>query len=247
LGLFDSLTYSNEGSTLDETTLGPAALLAIMADAGQMRQLRRIRVESRLELAKADRLFALREAIGKHANKIDLGVLIGFESQDPAVRSALGKPEAHDETRQGLNEIAIAGASLATYIMYKPLPWMTNVEAVDEAIASAAFLQDECSKRDIPLEIRINPAYIGQGTQQAETVSENPESLVEHTDLRGAMRVAQWCRDSGIFGTYIGLSPEGNALSSWLDHPDYHQRLEDMSIAFNRNPDYRFPERVVGG
>jgi archaeosine synthase beta-subunit len=232
LSVVDRVTLSNEGSVLDNQTLGAAALEGVVAAIGAMRRVRRIEFETRLEFVRSEVLGQLKQA----APRTTFGVLTGFETVDERIRNeVLAKREPLEMFRRGLDAVAAAGASLTAYVLVKPDPYMSDEEAYDEATRSISFLAGECRRRQIDdLTIRLNPMYRAVGSRWAKVADGTPRYAPPR--LTDVMRVAEEAvtAHKGI-RVYVGLSTEGlaNMAGTYLAREDYSQSLIKYVKEFN--------------
>ena len=232
LSVVDRVTLSNEGSVLDESTLGGGALREIMSAIGAMRRVRRIDLESRLGFVRPDWLRRLRAEVPRAT----LGVLTGFETLNEHIRDeVLVKRETLAEFLAGLDNVALAGAALTAHVLFKPDPQMSDNAAGIEAMETIQFLTAECGGRDIELTIRLNPMYRAAGSSWAAaadaTAGYAPPRL---TDV---IRVAEQAAKAGI-RVYIGLSAEGLAGDggTYRAREDYSPALIKRVKLFNDGP-----------
>jgi len=236
LSVIDRVTLSNEGSVLDESTVGPGAVDAILSAIGCMRRVRHVEIESRLEFLRPERL----RELGALVPRATVGVLTGFETQDEQIRRLLGKREPLSAFLEGLDQLAETTASLTAYVLFKPDPRMTDAEAVEEARASIRFLAKECANRCLPLTVRLNPMYRAVGSRWARVAEASPSYAPPRlTDL---MRVAEEEVQHGT-PVYIGLSTEGLADDggSYTSRADYSPRLIRYVKLFNDGRLQHFP------
>lgn len=171
LGVIERVTLSNEGSVLDEKTFDSLALDEIIKAIRQLRKVRTLAIETRLEFVELVRMAEIRSALPRR----NLEIVTGFETYDDEIRTKyLGKRETIESVLDGLDRIAISNARLAAYVLYKPVPTMTDAEAYAEAKQSVDFLSRECSKRNIVLTVRLNPMYVAEGSKWAEIARTTP-------------------------------------------------------------------------
>jgi hypothetical protein len=221
LSILTRVTLSNEGSILDTDTLSTDALITIVQAVNELRLVKRLVIETRLEYVHSEILRQIKEAAPRAATDI----LTGFETLDQETRDEiLFKREPIEVFLSGLDRVGEVGADLTSYVLFKPNPSMTDEEAFNEAEKSMDFLADQCEARHIPLFIRLNPMYAASGSKWAQlahqTTGFRPPRL---TDI---MRLAEKVRRKGI-GVYIGLSAEG------LDEPNgNYMSREDYSPKF---------------
>lgn len=236
LSIVDRVTLSNEGSMLDESTVGQPAVDAILSAIARMRRVRRIELETRMEFVRSRRL----QELAALAPRAGLGILTGFETVNERIRKLLGKREPLATVLAGLDRLAEAGASLTAYVLFKPHPEMADVEAVEEARASIEFLGKECANRGLPLTVRLNPMYRASGSRWARLASASRSYAPPR--LTDVMKVAEEEVQRGI-PVYIGLSTEGltddQGSYTWRD--DYSPQLIRYVKLFNDGNVQRFP------
>ena len=237
LSVVDRVTLSNEGSVLDQTTLGGAALHEIVSAIGAMRRVRRLDLETRLEFVRPDVLLRLQDV----APRVTLGVLTGFETRDPRIRDEiLMKREPLSMFLAGLDNVERAGAALTAYVLFKPDPQMSDAGACTEAAETIEFLAAECAARKIELTVRLNPMYLAVGSRWAKKATATAEySPPRLTDV---MRTAEQATEMGV-KVYIGLSAEGLAEDdgTYRTRDDYSPALIKHVKLFNDGHTTRFP------
>lgn len=232
LSIVNRVTLSNEGSVLDEQTLGGTALAQIVAAIGAMRRVRRIEFETRLEFVRPAVLDQLKQA----APRATLGILTGFETVDERIRDeVLKKREPLPMFLEGLDNVAATGAALTAYVLVKPDPRMSDEEGRDEAARTIEFLAAECRRRSInDLTIRLNPMYRAVGSRWARVADATPH--YDPPRLTDVMQVAEEAvaehRDIKV---YVGLSTEGlaNKAGTYLAREDYTASLIKHVKEFN--------------
>ncbi len=229
LGLIDRLTIANEGSVFDPATFPLDSLLEIAASARKLPNVRRVVFESRLEFVNDENLLASRAACQKTIN-----VLTGFETLNEQVRDeVLGKQEPIDTFLHGLDVLEAAGAELTAYVLFKPVPTMSDDEAIQEARDSIAYLVAESAKRSIDLTIRLNPMYAARGTPWRKA-AENASELYQPPRLSDVLGLARESADAGA-KIYIGLTSEGLADESYTyrAREDFASSLLRQAILHN--------------
>jgi archaeosine synthase beta-subunit len=241
LSIIDRVTLSNEGSVLDETTLGGAALREIVSAIGAMRRVRRIDIETRVEFVRPDALLRLRDL----APRTTLGVLTGFETRDQRIRDEiLMKREPLSAFLAGLDNVQRAGAALTAYVLFKPDPQMSDAEASAEAAGTIEFLAAECAERNVELAIRLNPMYRAAGSRWARRADATEKYAPPR--LTDVMQVAEQAGDMGV-KVYIGLSAEGLAADNgtYQAREDYIPALIKHVKLFNDGHIQKFPWSAI--
>jgi radical SAM enzyme (TIGR01210 family) len=228
LSVMDRLTFSNEGSVLDPATFPSEAMQEIIEGVNQLRRVRTLVLETRLEFVDTDVLRQIREA----APRLTLNILTGFETHDPYIRdSVLFKREPLDVFEAGLDRVAAAGAQLTTYVLFKPRWDMSDEEAVVEAEVSIDYLVEQTRARGLDLSVRLNPMYAADGSRWTKRAHASPDYRPPR--LTDVMRVAEKKRQQGV-NIYIGMSTEGlDDGSNYMAREDYSSALVKPVVLFN--------------
>lgn len=229
LSILDRVTIGNEGSVLDTTTLSTNVLEQLFAAARELRRVRTIVLETRLEFVDPKILRMLQEI----APRARINILTGFETKNETIRNeTLYKRESLDTFLRGLDNVALSGARLTAYVLFKPSPTMTDEEAFAEADLSIDYLVEHTSRRGIELEIRLNPMYLADGTRWTRTALRTP--AYRPPRLTDVMRLAEKKAQQGV-SMYIGLSAEGLAgeNGTYSSREDYSPRLIRPVKLFN--------------
>ena len=137
LSIVNRVTLSNEGSVLDEQTLGGDCPAQIVAAIGAMRGCAGSSSRHGWNSCGPTVLDQLKQP----APRATLGILTGFETVDQRIRDeVLKKREPLPMFLEGLDAVAAAGAALTAYVLFKPDPQMTDQEGRDEAARTIEFL-----------------------------------------------------------------------------------------------------------
>ena len=228
LSVMDRVTFSNEGSVLDPATFPTEAMLEIAEGVGEMRRVRTMVLETRLEFVDSNVLNQIREV----APRVSLNILTGFETHDPYIREkVLYKREPLEIFERGLDHVAAAGAQLTAYVLFKPRWDMSDEEAVAEAEASIDYLAAQTKARGLSLSVRLNPMYAADGSKWARRAHNSPD--YQPPRLTDVMRVAEKKRGEGV-NIYIGMSTEGlDDGSNYMAREDYSSALIKPVVLFN--------------
>jgi hypothetical protein len=242
LGILDRITLSNEGSMFDESTMPSATLDSILNCIHQVRTVRRVVLETRLEFLTEASL----HRVCTIARPQVVDILTGFETYDERIRDiVLGKREHLSVFLSGLDLLARFGCDLTAYVLYKPDPAMSDADAHAEARRTMVFLIDECSRRNVKLTIRLNPMYAARGTpwsRIATTLSGfRPPRLTDVLSLAEEMRL------DGV-RVYLGLTSEGLAdeNGTYVGRDDFSREVLREAKLFNRLRGYG-PQIGFGG
>jgi radical SAM enzyme (TIGR01210 family) len=228
IGVFERLTVANEGSVLDQDTFPSEALHDIVTSVKVLPNIRKVVLESRLEFVSEPVLERLSEGSGKR-----LDILTGFETLDETIRDeVLGKREPLAAFTSGLDRLGRVGTDLTTYILFKPSPFMSDTEAMEEAERSIDYVAEQCDKRGIPLIIRLNPMYVARGTPWAAAACAHadyqPPRLSDVIAL-AERKIAQGVR------IYLGLTSEGlsEPKDTYRGREDFSSELLKKGILLN--------------
>jgi hypothetical protein len=229
LSVLDRITISNNGSVLDQETMPPQSLIKISRCIKEIRRVRTLILETRLEFVDCQTIKKIKEA----NPKATLDILTGFETLNPRIRDEiLGKRESLGVFEDGLNRVAESGVDLTAFVLFKPSPTMTDSEAYLEASASIEYLVEQCKRRNIKLTVRLNPMYAAKGSTWAKVAFATPE--YKPPRLSDTLKLALEKRRMGI-RIYIGLSTENLDLQggSYRFREDYSPELLKKAILFN--------------
>jgi archaeosine synthase beta-subunit len=229
LSVIDRLTLSNEGSVLDETTFPFEALEEIAKCARQLKNVRTIVIETRLEFLEPRIISRLKQADPKSI----INILAGFETLNQHIRDQiLIKGATLDDFLAGLDKVAESQSELTAFVLYKPSFAMTDQEAFREAEASIDYVRRECDLRNIPLTVRLNPMYAAHRSKWAgQAFASSDFKPPRITDV---LALAMKKREQGI-PVYIGLSTEGltSLQGSYMAREDYSKEVLKKAIVFN--------------
>ncbi len=230
LSVLDRITLSNEGSVLDNATFSRDALLTIASGIRELRRVRTLVLETRLEFVDPQFIQEL-TAINPRAK---VNILTGFESVDSYIRDkVLVKHESIDTFLEGLDKVSESGAHLTGYVLFKPVPDMSDSAAIEEANASIDFLAQQCEVRGIPLSVRLNPMYVAaKSLNWAKLARATPTYLPPR--LSDVLALAEKKAAKGI-DVYIGLSTEGleEPWGTYACRDDYSPALLKQAIVWN--------------
>ena len=229
LSILDRITLSNEGSILDDETFSRQALLTIARCIQELRRVRTIVLETRLEFVDPVFIHQLQEL----SSRSTINILTGFETVNRHLRdNVLVKREPLELFLDGLDKVADSGAELTSYVLYKPSPDMTDAEAWIEAEQTIDYLVEQCQRRAIPLSVRLNPMYRAEGSRWAKLALSTPEYRPPR--LTDVMRLAEKKAQEGV-QVYIGLSNEGlsDARGDFTAREDWSPNLVKPIILFN--------------
>jgi radical SAM enzyme (TIGR01210 family) len=189
------------GSFLADDEIQPAARQQLLEMAvSQLPALRLVVVESRPEFVTDESLQPLCAALGD----VGLELAIGLESIDDTVRlERIRKGFSREQFEDAAAVVARAGASLAVYLLLKPMG-LTDDEAIADVVASGRYLVALGQRLDLPIRICLEPTFVPEGTPLHEALRQGrytPPSL--WTVVRATLGLAE------LLPVQVGLSSEG--------------------------------------
>ena len=240
--LIRKVIVSNNGSVLDEDTFSSTALMYLIAKLNlNFPNLSVLSMESRPEYVDLAELEFISRALAEGDTPTQLEIAIGFEAFDNRIRNEVFDKGLSLETFEGLvAKMAPFGFHLKCYFMQKPVPGMSDVEAVADIHHAIDYLSHIASTHDILINMHLNPTYAATGTALEKAFRKgryNPPLL---KDVAEAARRA---REKSI-STFIGLSDEGLAVEggSFL-LPGSETIVEKLEL-FNRCQDFDILDEI---
>lgn len=229
LSILDCITISNDGSILDPTTFDKEALLTLVKSVQEIRRIRMLILETRMEFVNENII----KEIQKAAPRVVVNILTGFETLNPHIKEKiLLKKESLEIFRKGVDLVAKTRSELTCYVLYKPSPQMSDYEAYIEAEETIDYLVYLCKLKEIPLTIRLNPMYLAKDSNLT-TIAHSTKGY-KPPRLTDVMKLAEKKSLQGI-RVYIGLSTEGldEAGGSYMYREDYSSQLLKKIKLFN--------------
>ncbi len=228
LSILDRITLSNDGSVLDSRTFPETALYSIADAIREIRRVKTLVIETRLEFVKNDVIRNLQGLLPKTS----IDILTGFETYDDRIREKiLSKEETVQQFLSRLDVVAELNLKLTCYVLYKPDPSMNDLDAYQEANRTVDFLIHECKLREIPLTLRLNPMYLASGSRLAASVDIRKYNPPKLSDI---MRLAEEKKPLCNY-IYIGLSTESLSIpeNTYAAREDYSSKLIKPILLFN--------------
>lgn len=233
---------SNNGSILDQDTFSSTALMYLLVQLNlHFPRLRVLSLETRAEYVEVAELEFLSRALAESDGDSTLEIAIGFEAFDDHIRNdVFFKGLTLKRLEQLVEDMAPYGFHLKCYFMQKPIPGMTESEAIadiHDAIDYLGFLSD---KFKVPINMHLNPTYVATGTKLEEAFL---EGQFTPPFLRNVARAALQARNTPI-SIFIGLNDEGLAAEGGSFIRRGEEELVELLEEFNRTQDFEILERV---
>ncbi len=227
---------SNNGSVLDQETFSSTALLYLMATLNRrLPKMAVLSLETRPEYVEFAELEFLARALGEGDTPTNLELAIGFEAFDDHIRNQVfDKGLSLDVFEDFLRTAAPFGYQIKTYFMQKPVPRMSDAEAVQDIQHAIDYLHEMARQYGIRINMHLNPTYAARGTRLEDAFLKKEYVPPLLTDVARAARHA----DGKTLSIFIGLSDEGLAVEggSFLRAGD--RPLLEQLERFNRTQDY---------
>jgi len=233
---------SNNGSLMDEVTFSSTALVYLLAKLNlHFPNLTVVSLESRPEFVDTAELEFIARVLAEGETPTHLEIAIGFEAFDDHIRNDLfdkGLPLASFERL--VKKVAPYGYHLKCYFMQKPVPEMTDAEAVADIQKAIEYLGRIAREFDLPINMHLNPTYVGGGTRLEQAFHEGRYTPPRLQDVAAAARTA---RDQPI-SVFIGLNSEGLAIQGGDPVREGDGLLVEQLEQFNREQDFDILDRI---
>ena len=230
------IILSNNGSIFDEATLSTTALLYFVSQMNiHCPGISVLTMESRPEYVDRAELEVIARAIAEGETASRLEVAIGFEAFDDTIRNEHFKKgltlDAFEKLASMLSDYDFM---LKTYFMLKPVPGITEEEAVADIHAGMRYLDAIADRYNLDINMHLNPTYVAAGTplETAFRKGDYVPPLME--SVRKAVLGAQGMRIS----VFAGLFDEGLAVPGGSFVRPGDEALTKRLEAFNRSGDF---------
>jgi radical SAM enzyme (TIGR01210 family) len=231
------IILSNNGSVLDQETFSTTALLYFIAQMNiHCPNISTLCMETRSEYVDIHELEVISRALKEGYTPTDLELAIGFEAFDDTIRNK------HFQKGMDLDTFEEMAALLAkyhfrlkAYFMLKPIPELTEENAIEDVKMGINYLNNLSEKYELDINLHLNPTYVAVGTplERAFLEGRYVPPLIE--SVRLAILEAEGKRIS----VFVGLNDEGLAVEggSFIRQGDelLIQRLE----LFNKTQDFQ--------
>ncbi len=235
---------SNNGSILDQQTFSSTALMYLLAQLNlNLPNLSVLSIETRPEFVEFAELEFIARALAEGDTPTRLELAIGFEAFSDHIRNNIFNKGLSLEVFERLvDKAAPYGYRLKCYFMQKPVPGVTDADAVVDIKNGIDYLSKIATQYRIHINMHLNPTYVAAGTMLEEKFRQGKYTPPLLKDVAEASRHA---RDKRI-SLFIGLSDEGLAVEggSFLRAGD--EELVEALERFNRTRDYDILDRIGG-
>ncbi len=233
---------SNNGSILDEATFSSTALMYLLAQLNlNLPNLALLSIETRVEYVDMAELEFISRALAEGDTPTQLEIAIGFEAFDDRIRNSIfNKGLPLEMLEDFLGKMASYGYRLKCYFMQKPVPGMTDAEAITDIQNAIDYLSEMAAHHGIGINVHLNPTYVATGTTLEEAFRKG-----EYVPpLLWDVARAAWHAKSRSLSVFIGLFDEGLAVDGGSFLREGDEELVKELERFNRTQDYDILDRI---
>jgi len=230
------IILSNNGSVLDEDTFSTTALLYFVAKMNMnCPNISVLTMETRPEYVDLEELEVLHRALQEGPNPTQMEIAIGFEAFDDKIRNDIFNKGLNIDTFEDMvKKIARYGFKLKTYFMLKPVPGLSEDEAIKDIVRGIEYLDSISRKYNIEINMHLNPTFVAEGTALETEFRKGNFEPPRLESLRKAALAAEMKHIS----LYLGLNDEGLAIpgGSFI-RPEDKSLIEQLGN-FNQTGDF---------
>ena len=233
---------SNNGSILDEATFSSTALVYLLANLNlHLPKLAVLSIETRPEYVDVAELEFLARVLAEGDTPTELEIAVGFEAMDDRIRNEVFDKGLTMETfERFVGKIAPYGYRLKCYFMQKPVPGMTDAEAVADIRRAIDYLGRIAARHGIRVNLHLNPTFVASGTPLEEAFRRGQYAPPR---LHDVARAARHGRGKPL-SIFLGLEAEGLAAEGGSFVRPAEEPLVRTLEQFNRTQDYDLLDRV---
>jgi radical SAM enzyme (TIGR01210 family) len=239
----DKIILSNNGSMLDEATFSTTALVYLFSKINEhVPGASTVTLETRPEYVDWAELEVLDRVLKEADTPTQLEIGVGFEAFDDHIRNdVFRKGLSFEAVERMVKDVATYGYHLKFYFMQKPVPGMTDEEAVEDVHKAIDFLSGLAAKSGVSINMHLNPTYAASGTALADA---HARGEYDPPKLRDVARAVAYARDKTL-SVYIGLYDEGLAVPGGSFVRPGDEPVVQLLEEFNRTQDFAIFDRVI--
>jgi radical SAM enzyme (TIGR01210 family) len=234
---------SNNGSILDQITFPSTALMYLLARINlQVINMSVLSIETRVEYVEWEELEFLARAMRERENPADLELAVGFEAFDDKIRNQqFHKGLSLAAVEQLLAMLSKYGYGLKCYFMLKPVPEMSNDDAVQDIHQAIDWLDKLALQYQVQVNIHLNPTYVAYGTALEEAFN---QGRYTPPTLHDVARAAYHARGRHL-SIYLGLYDEGLAVPGGSFIREDEAKLVEQLELFNQTQKFNLLNDIV--
>ncbi len=230
------IIVSNNGSVLDERTFSTNALLYFITKMNLCcPNMSVLTLETRPEYAQISELEILARAMREGDTPTKLELAIGFEAYDEKIRNEhFIKGLELRVFEQFAEDCANYGHMLKTYFMLKPVPDLSEEDAIADIVNSINYLDRISKEFNLELNMHLNPTYAAKETP-LET------AFFEGSFVPPKLESVKECvlaYEGKNISLYVGLYDEGLAVPGGSFIREGDEELASKLEEFNKTQDY---------
>lgn len=239
------IIVSNNGSVLDEATFSSTALIYFVAKTNMMvPNLSVMTIETRPEYVEAEELELLARALKEGQTPTALEIAVGMEAYDDHLRNKVFKKGlTFAELERLAEKLARHNFRLKCYLMQKPVPGMTDEEAVRDIQDAMDYLDKLATRFNILINMHLNPTYVASNTALEQAFR---AGQYQAPYLKDVARAASYAKGKNI-SVCIGLNDEGMAVAGGSFLRESDQDLVKKITLFNASQDFSLMELESAG
>lgn len=234
---------SNNGSVLDQETFSSTALMYLMAQLNlHLPNLAVLSIETRPEYVDVEELEFLARALKEGDTPTELELAIGFEAFDGYIRNdVFFKGLRLVVFENFIKKVAHYKYRIKCYFMQKPVPGMTDEEAVHDIKKAIDYLKRISEKYGVKINMHLNPTYVAFGTPLEQSFKKGEYIPPKLIDVAKAVMHAKGKSISIFVGLYDeGLAVEGGSFIRPGDE-EIVKKLEE----FNKSQDFSILSKIL--
>ena len=226
----------NNGSVLDEKTFSITALLYFITKMNiHCPNLSVLTIETRPEYVDIAELEVLSRALKEGKTKTHLELAIGLEAFDNKIRNDHFKKGLDLNILENLIKmIAQYQYKLKAYFMLKPVPNISEEEAIQDVKNGIDYLDNLAKEYSVDINMHLNPTYVAYGTQLEEEYNNGNYTPPNLESVRKSILHAEGKKIS----IYAGLNDEGLAVDGGSFIKKGDEELLEILNKFNITQDY---------
>lgn len=230
------IILSNNGSVLDEDTFSTTALLYFVAKMNMCcPNLSVLTLETRPEYVDIEELEVLNRALKEGTQPTTLELAVGFEAFDNGIRNDHFQKGLSLEVFESMVEkIARHRFALKTYFMLKPVPDLSEDDAVEDIVKGIHYLDKVARQFKVPINMHLNPTFVASGTPLETEFKKGNYS----PPVLGSVLEAARAAEGKNISLYIGLNDEGLAVPGGSFTRPGDENLIERLTAFNHTGDF---------
>jgi radical SAM enzyme (TIGR01210 family) len=240
--LIKKVIVSNNGSVLDQDTFPSMALMYLIAMLGRnLPNLKILSLETRPEYVDAAELEFLSRAKEESGLK-NIEIAIGFEAFDDYIRNTKFRKNISLEVfEKFVDKVVQFDLSIKCYFMLKPVPGMSNKDAVLDIRRAIRYLANVSQRKHAKINLHLNPTFAAKGTLLEEELH---KGRYEPPHLIDAVKAILPAENTPI-SVFIGLDDEGlAAIDGSFLRPGEEALVKELE-KFNQTQDYEILKKIL--